>query len=168
MASLNPTFLADFCNPKTASEHTAPTTGPRTKACFSHALVALGGDPPKAANSTSPRPKPRERTRRCARAGRDPTSQHARSGAEAHSKNPVHPTVATSFPPSLDSPVGCEAAEALRQACRANGESPGENRGAFHCQEAPQESYFREAASPTIELMVGQSTLLRLTTSEPH
>jgi hypothetical protein len=91
---------------KTEPEHTEPTTEPRLKPAFA-CLSTSGGRPPLVASSMGPKPKPRGDTSRGAtHTGRELPSQHARSGAEAHSKEPEHPTVAASFPADLESPPG--------------------------------------------------------------
>jgi hypothetical protein len=91
---------------KTEPEHTEPTTEPRLEPAFA-CLSTSGSHPPLVASSMGPKPKRRGGTNRgAAHAGRELTSQRARSGAEAHSKEPEHPIVAASFPADLESPPG--------------------------------------------------------------
>lgn len=89
---------------RTELEHTDPTLEPQPKCTFAH-LGAAEGFPSLAVSSTSPKPKSREDTNRgAARTGRGPTSQRARSGTEAHSKELVHPVVTATFLADLESP----------------------------------------------------------------
>lgn len=88
---------------RTELEHANPTLEPHSKRTFMR-LGAAEGCPSLAVSGTSPKPKSREGANRgAARTGREPSSQLARSGAEAHSEELVHPIVATTFPANLES-----------------------------------------------------------------
>jgi hypothetical protein len=103
VAFLSPTPLADFCNQNRTRAHRANARTPheadfRLPRCLER-FPTLGGEqrvPEAEASRWRHEVTP-------SRAGREPTSQRARSGAEAPSREPRHPTVATSLPPSLES-----------------------------------------------------------------
>lgn len=92
MDFLGPTPLAHFCNQRTEPEHAKRTTEPRGEQRFHVLWVPRAVAHSLAASSMGPEPKSRKTPEGIALAGQEPTSQLARSGAEANLREPEHPT----------------------------------------------------------------------------
>lgn len=155
MASLSQTPLADFYNQNRAwarqsDDRTSLPAGfrpPRRRR----------GHPPWLRAARARSRSPGGTNQGTTRTGRDPASQRARSGAEAHSREPEHPTVATTFTTCLESVPVLGSGQGLPP------DPPREQ-----LQPLGEPRCFRLVGSPVGELLPRDRPTQRLTDGQRH